>query len=203
MSPFEYSTIVFVTCIAIYIVPGPIFFLSINEALHGFKRGTMMMLGVLTAQSVLLIFLNIGFIIILQHILNILRIVGTALLLALAGSAIRGGIRGINTRTNEMIGTPYTRGFLLTFLNPPFILWFITVGSTLLETGVNEVGALAFILFSIILLATSVIVMLAIILSVHSGKRLIGIREIRVLSIISGIGFIIIAIILIFPMIPL
>jgi threonine/homoserine/homoserine lactone efflux protein len=100
-----------------------------------------------------------------------------------------------------MIGASYTRGFLLTFINPPFILWFVTVGSSLLETGIKELGSFAFIIFSLILLTSSILVMATIILSVHGGKRLIGMQELRALSIISGTGFILIAIILFVPLV--
>ncbi|WP_455368169.1 LysE family transporter [[Eubacterium] cellulosolvens] len=199
MEPAEYSIYIFLTCTAIFVIPGPIFFLSINEGMRDLRRGGMMMFGVLTAQTILLILLDIGFIFFLQRILTILRIIGIILLIVLGSSAIRRGIRGTTATTQERIGAPYTRGFLLTFLNPPFIVWFITVGSTLLETGIKELGSFAFILFSFVLLASSIIVMAAIILSVHSGKRLIGMREIRALSIISGVGFIIIAAVFVLP----
>ena len=190
---------VFLTCTAIFVVPGPVFFLSINEGMRGPRRGGMMISGVLTAQSILLILLDIGFIIFLQRILATLRIIGAILLIVLGSSIIRRGIRGETVITQERVGDPYTRGFLLTFLNPPFILWFMTVGPTLLETGIKELGSFAFILFNFVLLASSIIVMATIILSVHSGKRLIGLRGVRALSIISGAGFIAIAIIFVLP----
>ena len=201
MTPAEYAFYVFVTCSAIFIVPGPIFFLSLNEGMQSLKGGGMMILGVLTAESILLTLLNVGFILFLQHILILLRIIGIVLLIVLGGLAMRSGVKGVTATSHKMIRASYTRGFLLTFINPPFILWFVTVGSSLLETGIKELGSLAFVIFSLILLTSSIIVMATIILSVHGGKRLIGNREIRALSIISGAGFIIIAIILAIPIV--
>lgn len=201
MTPAEYAFYIFVTCSAIFVVPGPIFFLSLNEGMQSLKGGVMMILGVLTAESILLILLNIGFILFLQHILTLLRIIGIVLLIVLGGSAIHTGVKGVTATSHKMIGTSYTRGFLLTFINPPFILWFVTVGSSLLETGIKELGSFAVIIFSLILLTSSILVMTTIILSVHGGKRLIGMRELRALSILSGTGFILIAIILFVPLV--
>lgn len=198
--PSEYALYVFFMCSAILIVPGPIFFLSINESMHGFWNGLTMLLGVLSAEGVLLILIDVGFVFLLQRFLGILRVAGAALMVGLALSAIREAVRGASLRSRQMIGTPYVRGFLLTLLNPPFILWFVTVGSVLIETGIATVGNLAYVIFGVCLLGVSAIVALAIILSIIRGKRVIGLRGLRILSFISGSGFAIMAILLVIPL---
>lgn len=200
MMPSEYALYVFFMCSAILIVPGPIFFLSINESMRGLRGGLAMLLGVLAGESVLLILIDVGFVFLFQRFLGILRVVGAVLMVGLAFSAIREAIKGVSPYGRQMIGTPYVRGFVLTLLNPPFILWFVTVGSVLLKTGIETVGNLAYVIFGASLLGVSAIVALAIILSIQRGKRLIGPRGLRILSFISGSGFVIMAILLVRPL---
>ena len=200
MTPVGYALYVFFMCSAILIVPGPIFFLSINEGMRGLRSGLAMLLGVLAGEGVLLVSVDAGFVFLLQRFLDILRVAGAALMVGLALSAIRGAVKGYSSHSREMISTPYVRGFLLTLLNPPLILWFVTVGSLLIETGIGIVGNLAYVVFGVSLLGVSSIVALAIILSIQRGKRIIGLRGLRILSLLSGSSFIIIAILLITPL---
>jgi len=200
VTPAEYAIYVFVVCSAIFIVPGQVFFLSIDEGMRGVRNGFMMLLGTLTAQSVLLVSLCLGFLIVLQHFLVVLRFVGGILLVVLGVSAIYRGVKGGKINVGETRGVHYMRGFLLTIFNPPLILWYVTVGSTMLEMGVLALGNLAYVLFSMSLLASPTIITAAIVLSVQGGRRLIGMREIRILSIVSGTAFILIALTMIVPL---
>jgi len=200
MTPAGYALYVFLMCSAILIVPGPIFFLTINEGMRGLRSGLAMLLGVLAGECVLLMSVDVGFVFLLQRFLDILRVAGAALMVGLALSAIRAAVKGFSSHSREMIGTPYVRGFLLTLLNPPLILWFVTVGSLLIETGVGIVGKLAYVVFGVAFLGVFSIVALAIILSIQRGKRIIGQRGLRILSFISGTSFIIIALLLLAPL---
>jgi threonine/homoserine/homoserine lactone efflux protein len=166
MIPSEYALYVFFMCSAILIVPGPIFFLSINESIRGLRRGLLMLFGVLAAESVLLILIDVEFVILLQRFLGILRVAGAVLMVGLTVSAMREAVKGVSPYGRKMIGAPYIRCFLVTLVNPPLILWFVTVGSVLLETGVETVGNLAYAIFGVSLLGVSAIVALAIILSI-------------------------------------
>jgi threonine/homoserine/homoserine lactone efflux protein len=200
MIPSEYALYVFFMCSAILTAPGPIFFLSINESIRGLRRGLLMLFGVLAAESVLLILIDVEFVFLLQRFLGILRVAGAVLMVGLAVSAMHEGVKGVSPYGRKMIGAPYIRGFLVTLVNPPLILWFVTVGSVLLETGVETVGNLAYVIFGVSLLGVSAIVALAIILSIQRGKRVIGPRGLRILSFISGGAFVIMAILLVIPL---
>ncbi len=143
-------------------------------------------------------FRDMGFVIILQRFLDVLRIAGAFLLILLGASTLRGVTKGVDIGVREIVGTPYARGFSLTFLNVPFILWLMTVG-LLCSKLVRTLGNMAYIIFDINLLGGSPVVTLAIIFSAHFGKRVISARGIRTLSLVSGTSFIVMAIVIIVP----
>lgn len=111
MTPVEYTAYVLAACFAIFLVPGQVFFLSVNEGMRGIRSGVMMPLGVLTAESLLLIALVVGFVIILQHILGVLKVLGAGLLIWLGASAIHSGIKGSASSSWQFVGTPLLGAF--------------------------------------------------------------------------------------------
>ena len=189
MTLAEYILATLAACIAIFIVPGPIFFLSLSEGARSLRRGFTMLLGVLTAEAILLGFTVVGFVIILQRFMTFLKIGGAALLIILALLAFRSALREQPRERLEASGAPYIKGFTLTFLNPPFILWFITVGASLLDTGLRAVGELSYLIFSAVLLISTVIVTATIVVAAYGGRSLLGERVARVLSLVAGIAF--------------
>ncbi len=189
MTLAEYILATLAACIAIFIVPGPIFFLSLSEGARSLRRGFTMLLGVLTAEAILLGFTVVGFVIILQRFMTFLKIGGAALLIILALLAFRSALREQPREKLETSGAPYIKGFTLTFLNPPFILWFITVGASLLDAGLRAVGELSYLIFSAVLLISTVIVTTTIVVAAYGGRSLLGERVARVLSLVAGIAF--------------
>ncbi len=202
----DYVAYVFLTCSVIFLVPGPIFFLSLTEGLHDFRRGLVMLLGVLTAQMILLLLLSSGFALLLTQIMPALRLVGAAFLLWLSFSAVRVALGDYSSqpklREEGLKGSPFVRGFLMTFLNPAFILWLLTVGAATLETGLSAAGSSTYIIFGAGVVTTSAGVSFALILFSSHGLTLAGKHGIRLLSMISGLAFVVLAATMIISIFP-
>jgi len=200
----DYIVYVFVTCSVIFLVPGPIFFLSLTEGMQSFRHGLAMLLGVLAAQTILLLLLSTGFALLLHQIMPELRLVGAAFLLWLGFSAVRIALDDRPPRQQPraeegLKGTPFVRGFLMTFLNPPFILWLLTVGATTLETGLSTAGDMTYIIFGTGVLVMSASVSFTLVLFSSRGRVVTRKHHLRILSMISGLAFVVIAVTVIMP----
>jgi threonine/homoserine/homoserine lactone efflux protein len=200
MSPLEYAAYVFGVSLIIFLVPGQVFFLSINEGIRGLRTGMMMVLGVLTGEFLLVASFAVGFLIVLQRFLGILRIAGAALLLWLGASAINAAVKGSVADPRRTVGTPFSRGLLLTVMNPPSILWLLTIGSTMLDLGRRTLGAISYWIFGLGVLASSTIVTLILVVVTNLGHHVITPLGIRALLLVSGSAFIFLAVIVIIPL---
>jgi threonine/homoserine/homoserine lactone efflux protein len=200
MEVLEYVVYSFATCLFIFIVPGPIFFLSISEGVRGIRAGLLMMLGATTAQSMLLLILATGLLLLLRQVIPELSLIGAALLVLIGASAIRTALRGHPGNVRFKAGGSFARGFAMTLVNPAFILWLLTVGATVLELGLTTVGTVAYAIFSLDILVSSAGMSLLLILLSSRGRRLTGERGMRVLTLISGLAFLAIAFALTAPL---
>ncbi|MEM3062667.1 MAG: LysE family transporter [Nitrososphaerota archaeon] len=190
----EYTLYSFSICFLIFIVPGQIFFLSLNEGMKSIRNGLLMLLGVVTAQFFLIILLEIGAIYLLNKYIFFINIVGTLILIWLGFSAIYSSIKGIKTSiTKSSYQSSYVRGLFLTLFNPPFIIWFITVGFSLLNKGIETLGNIAHLIFVFSIIGGSVIVSLILIFLAAYSRKPFGEKGLRFLSFFSGLAFIILA----------
>jgi threonine/homoserine/homoserine lactone efflux protein len=160
----------------------------------------MMVLGVLTGELLLVTSFAVGFLIVLQRFLGVLRIAGAALLLWLGASAINAAVKGSVADPRRTVGTPFSRGLLLTVMNPPSILWLLTIGSTLLDVGRRALGAISYWIFGLAVLASSTIVTLTLVVVTNLGHHVITPLGIRALLLVSGSAFIFLAVIVIIPL---
>jgi threonine/homoserine/homoserine lactone efflux protein len=190
----EYIVYALVACIGIFIVPGQLFFIWIQESLKGIKSGIAVLLGELVSEILLLLVFSGLANLLIQH-LFILRIVGATLLVWLGFSALRSALKVSSLWRHKMYsGGSFALGFLFTILNPPFIIWLLTVGITIINDGTKDFGSLAHAIFAFTLITTTTAMTLVIVLLTARGRRFIGERGLRILSAVSGIAFLILAI---------
>jgi threonine/homoserine/homoserine lactone efflux protein len=190
----EYTLYSLSVCLLIFIVPGQIFFLSLNEGMKSIKNGLLMLLGVITAQFSLIILLEIGAIYLLNKYIFFINIAGTIILIWLGFSAIYSSIKGIKIGiAQSSYQSSYIRGLFLTLFNPPFIIWFITVGFSLLNKGIEILGNIAHLIFIFSIIGGSSIVSLVLIFLAAYSRKPFGEKGLRFLSFFSGIAFIILA----------
>ncbi len=195
----EYTLYSLSVCLLIFIIPGQIFFLSLNEGMKSIKNGLLMLLGVITAEFFLIILLEIGAIYLLNKYVFFINIVGAIILIWLGFSAINSSIKGIKIEvTQSPYQSSYTKGLFLTFFNPPFIAWFITVGFSLLNEGIEILGNIAHLIFAFSIMGGSAIVSLILIFLAASSRKPLKEKGLRFLSFFSGLAFIILALKLLF-----
>ncbi len=203
MTVLEYVAYSFATCLFIFIVPGPIFFLSISEGVRSIHAGLLMMLGAMTAQVMLLLVLATGLLLFLRQVVPELSLVGAALLVFIGASAVWTALRGHPGNSRIAPGGSFARGFAMTVLNPAYILWLLTVGAAILEDGLSSVGTVAYAIFGLDIILTSAGISLLLILVSSRGRKLTGERGMRALTLVSGLAFLVIAILLVLPLIHL
>jgi len=202
VEPLGYLSYVFAACLIILVVPGQVFFLSINEALRGFRAGVKMLFGVASAMTIPVVLLAAGFALLLQQLLVELMIVGAAFLIWIVVSAIRTALKGggeYESRAGSA-GNSFSRRFAMTALNPPFVLWLLTVGSSMLRTGVESIGRLAYPIFGLAAVGSSSLVCLIIIFLISRGFRMTGKRGLQALEMISGPAFVILGCLILAPL---
>lgn len=202
MAVLEYIAYSFVTCLFIFVVPGPIFFLSITEGVKGIRHGMEMILGVAAAQTMLVAILATGLLLLLRQVIPELSLVGGLFLLYIGASAIRTAFRGKFAVARGPAGGSFGRGFVMTVANPAFILWLLTVGATILETGVSTVGSPAYAIFWLDILLTSAGISVLLIVLSSRGHKLTGQRGMQGLTLMSGIAFVVFGAVLIFGLLP-
>jgi threonine/homoserine/homoserine lactone efflux protein len=185
----------FATCTLIFIVPGQIFFLTVYEGARGAKRGFALMLGVLAAETLLLLVLFAGIASLLSMHLPILKVVGAILLVWFGLSALWSALKANRSEQRKRyLDNPLVLGFLFMILNPPFIVWLLTVGVTILSVGITSVGEYAYPIFTLAVLIPSSAVMLIIALLAAAGRNILSGRGLKILSAVSGIAFLILAV---------
>jgi len=190
----EYTLCSLSICLLIFIVPGQVFLLSINEGMKSIKNGFLMLLGVITAELSLIALLEFGAMHLLNKYIFIINIAGAIVLIWLGLSAIHSGIRGIKMNTTQSsYRNSYIRGLLLTLFNPPFIVWLITAGFSLLNRGLETIGSTAHLIFALSIIGGSTIVSLTLILLAAYSHKPLGEKGLRLLSFLSGGAFIVLA----------
>lgn len=125
---------------------GPINILIMNAALSNNKKGTAIGLGAMSADILYLLLLLFGIINFLNHptILNIIGLFGSAFLLYMAYLIFKGRNSNIQTKKEESsINSKrsymklYVSGFILTFLNPYTIAFWVSVAGFASSSGLD------------------------------------------------------------------
>ena len=91
-----YLIYVTAACLLIFIVPGPLFFLSIKEGAVSLRRGFLVLVGTLAGEAVLLALLFAGFTVALREVITPLKALGAIVLAWMGLSAVARGLRGIS-----------------------------------------------------------------------------------------------------------
>ncbi|GBC69190.1 hypothetical protein HRbin01_00884 [archaeon HR01] len=193
MSGAEYLLYSLAVCFSILIVPGQIFFMLIQEASRSVRDGLTSSLGVVLGEVFLLALLYAGFTLLLQQIIPFLKAGGAVLLLSLAAYSFLKAVKPPRTGSSSG-GASLGRGFMLVVMNPPFIIWLLTVGSAVIDSGYRLLGSWGYFIFAQALLISSTTVMLVLIAAVSAGRKVFQTRLTKPLYIVSGGAFILLAI---------
>ncbi|HID05333.1 MAG TPA: hypothetical protein EYH45_05485 [Candidatus Caldiarchaeum subterraneum] len=193
MQLLDYLLYASLACIVIFLVPGPLFFLSLSEGALSLRRGLGVLIGILLGEVILLTALFIGFAAILRVFTFFLKLLGAAVLVSLAVSAWMGAAKPGDKVTRMNAGNPALKGFTLTLANPPFIIWLISVGSAVLDRGVGSLGGAAYWVFAFAMLSSTLLVKGLLVTSAHYSRVILGQRFASALAIASGTAFLVFA----------
>ena len=142
--------ILFLSAIAVAfsgaVMPGPLLTYTVKQAFSGgLRSGLTIILGHVLLELLLVVFIFLGFDIILQSgaAQIIIGLVGGALLIDMGVKMLTGAAR--NTVKLDMQGSASTRGlvasgFLISAMNPYFLLWWAVVGLGFLLTAYQTFG---------------------------------------------------------------
>ncbi len=201
MSAVEYVIYAMAVNYTIMLVPGQIFFLILQEAVKSKANALHAALGIAVAEVMLLSLIFMGFTVFLQQAIPILRLSGSILLFMLGVQSIfRARQQPSELKMVKAGLSSFYRGFLLTGLNPPFIVWLFTVGLSVLDVGYSSLGILGYLIFATALLTASLSVVFILILAASASRNVLGHRVYTFLSLISGVAFIVLGVNLIYPL---
>ena len=132
------------------LAPGPVTAAAIGMGSRNRLAGALMALGHGVVEFPLMVLLIFG----LGRFLKIplveigIGLIGGGVLIFLAVQMLR-GLRDAGDREEPLVrGDPFTAGVLLSGGNPYFLIWWATVGLTLI-TAAREFGIWAFVLFAL------------------------------------------------------
>lgn len=132
------------------LAPGPITAAVIGMGARNRLAGMLMALGhgAVEFPLMILLILGLGRFLEIQLVEIGIGLVGGGVLVLLAVQMIRGLRRGGEQETPITRGGPFTAGVLLSGGNPYFLIWWATVGLTLI-TAARGFGIWAFVLFAL------------------------------------------------------
>lgn len=139
---------------------GPINLLIMNEALQGYKKAVAIGLGAMSADVTYLLLISYGITNYLREplLLTILSLIGGVFLIYLAFLIFKGRnhhIHKMKTTKDATLLSNYTKGYLLTLLNPYTVLFWLSVTSystTTQSLGTTLLGLICAIMIWILLM---------------------------------------------------
>ncbi|MFT5660695.1 MAG: threonine/homoserine/homoserine lactone efflux protein [Sulfurimonas sp.] len=167
MLPIETTILFFTTSIILALMPGPDnLFVLTHSALHGFKSGMIVILGLCTGVFIHTIAVTLGVSVIFQTsqvAFDILKVIGAVYLLYLAWQAFKAASTSLDNKVKTISSAKklYFRGILMSSTNPKVAIFFlaflpqfadplngsITIQMLILGTMFNVAG---FLVFSIV-----------------------------------------------------
>lgn len=142
--------------IALGTSPGPVQLLLLSEAARGgAARGLRAMAGANATFGVLLVGLALGLAAIepAPAVLRGIRVVGGAVLIAIAASAFRERRRTLDAGIAEPAQRPFRRGVLAVVVNPGLYLFVATTGAAVVAEGARAGGRVTALTTAVALLA--------------------------------------------------
>lgn len=176
---------------------GPIFILTFNRgAIYGFLRGVATAVGACIADGIYFSLSLIGILTVLQESKNFMFFIDSigGLLLIILGinSLIKAkkGIKYVSLESKSGIWFTSVKSFLLTFLNPLVLFFFMVIGVQVLPAGISDLSGYQVFLSSLMVMAGSFSVLCLVALIASFLGSCISEKKLRFISFITGIIFI-------------
>lgn len=167
------------------LMPGPVFATAVAKGYQDKNAGLKISAGhaVIEVPLILAIFLGFETVLKDESIFATIGLVGGAFLLYMGISMIRTKGEGEQVQGSKM--RPFTAGLALTAVNPYFILWWATVGASMISVAAGF-GILMLPLFAAVHLACDVGWLEFVSYSVNRSRRFITGKRYRALFAVCG-----------------
>ncbi len=167
--------------------PGPLTVVVVGHGARSPRSGALIAVGHGLVEFPLMALIVIGLAPILRND-TVSASIGLAggLVLLWMGYGLLRSVRGAEMRAEERAGSPLVAGILMTAGNPYFIVWWATVGATLVFRA-REFGFWPFVLFAAIHWSLDLIWYFILSSASFRGTKLLGTRFLRGVSLVAGL----------------
>lgn len=167
--------------------PGPLTVVVVGKGAHSPRAGAMIAVGHGLVEFPLMALIVVGLAPILKHV-TVSAVIGLAggVVLLWMGYGLLRSLRGAQDRTEERAASPLMAGVLMSAGNPYFIVWWATVGATLVFRA-WEFGAWQLVVFAVIHWSLDLIWYFALSAASFRGTRLLGTRFLQGVSLVAGV----------------
>ncbi|MDW5563536.1 MAG: LysE family transporter [Methanomassiliicoccus sp.] len=174
------------------LMPGPVFATAVAKGYQDRHSGAKIAAGHAIIEVPLVVAIFLGFETVLKDpaVFALIGLVGGAFLLYMGVSMMRTRIEDGQVQGSKL--GPFTAGIALTAVNPYFLLWWATVGASLIGTALGY-GLIILPLFVIVHLACDLGWLEFVSLSVNRSKRFLTGRRYRLLFMACGTFLIVFA----------
>ncbi len=130
--------------------PGPMTAVTIGEGSESPKAGSFIAIGhgLFEFPLMILLFLGFGFVFNYPYVKTAIGILGGGFLIFMAIDLLK-GIHRIDLHSSKNSHHPVVAGILLTAGNPYFLIWWATIGVTLILRSV-KFGFIGFLIFAVL-----------------------------------------------------
>ncbi len=174
------------------LMPGPVFATAVAKGYQDKHAGAKITAGHAVIEIPLVAAIFLGFETVLRDdaVFAAIGLVGGAFLLYMGTSMVRTRIEDGQVQGSKM--RPFTAGVALTAANPYFLLWWATVGASLIGTAIGY-GLIILPLFVMVHLACDLGWLEFVSFSVNRSRRFLTGRRYRMLFIACGLLLIVFA----------
>lgn len=167
--------------------PGPLTVVVVGEGARSQRAGALIALGHGIVEFPLMALIAVGFAPVLERPLvsAVIGLAGGAVLLWMGVGLLR-NLRSQTPGSETREASPLVAGMLMSAGNPYFLVWWATVGATLIFRA-REFGLWPFVLFAVIHWSLDLIWYGLLAAASHRGVRIMGPRFLRGVSLVAGL----------------
>jgi threonine/homoserine/homoserine lactone efflux protein len=167
--------------------PGPLTVVVVGKGAQSPRAGAMIAVGHGLVEFPLMALIVIGLAPVLRHV-TVSAVIGLAggVVLLWMGYGLLRSLRGSQDRPKERAASPLMAGVLMSAGNPYFIVWWATVGATLVFRA-WEFGIWQLVVFAVIHWSLDLIWYFALSVASFRGTRLLGTRFLQGVSFAAGL----------------
>jgi threonine/homoserine/homoserine lactone efflux protein len=167
--------------------PGPLTVVIVDEGARSPRAGLLIALGHGVVEFPLMALIAVGLAPILRRPMfgAVVGLAGGAVLLWMGTGLLR-SLRGTRATESRRTSSPFVAGMIMSAANPYFLVWWATVGATLVFRAL-EYGVWPFVVFAVVHWSLDIGWDYALSAASHRGFRVLGPRFLKGVSLVAGI----------------